>query len=168
MPDARSLREGDAGTVFVSSRSAGKVYAIVEKDGKRQTKTMPTSSKCRTASRFTRGALYVATMTSILRFDDIEKRLDPPKPVTVYDQLPDNRAHGWRYIAIGPDRKLYVGVGAPCNICLPPPGFAQIRRMNLDGSGVEVVTGGAQHGRLRFRSEGRQPLVHRQRPRLDG
>ena len=146
VPDARSLREGDAGTVFVSSRSAGKVYAIVEKDGKRQVKTIADKLEMPNGIAFQKGALYVATMTSILRFDDIEQRLDdPPRPVMVYDQLPDKRAHGWRYIAIGPDRKLYVGIGAPCNICMPPPGFAQIRRMNLDGSGVEVVAEGVRN-----------------------
>jgi len=146
VPNARSLSEGDAGTVFVGTRSAGKVYAIVEKDGRRQVKTIAAGLEMPNGIAFHNGALYVATMTSILRFDAIEKRLDePPRPVMVYDQLPDRRAHGWRYIAIGPDRKLYVGVGAPCNICLPPPGFAQIRRMNLDGSGVEVVAEGVRN-----------------------
>ncbi len=146
VPDARSLREGDAGTVFVSSRSAGKVHAIVEKDGRRQVKTIAAGLEMPNGIAFHKGALYVATMTMILRFDAIEQRLDdPPKPVTVYDQLPDKRAHGWRYLAIGPDRKLYVGIGAPCNICLPPPGFAQIRRMNLDGSGIDVVAEGVRN-----------------------
>lgn len=146
VPDARSLREGDQGTVFVSSRSAGKVYAIVEKDGKRQVKTIAGKLDMPNGIAFHKGSLYVATMTTIMRYDDIENRLDkPPAPVTIYDKLPDKRAHGWRYIAIGPDDKLYVGIGAPCNICLPPPGFAQIRRMKLDGSDVEVVAAGVRN-----------------------
>ena len=146
VPDARSLREGEQGTVFVSSRSAGKVYAIVDKEGRRQVKTIADKLDMPNGIAFHKGSLYVATITTIMRYDDIEKRLDaPPAPVTIYDKLPDRRAHGWRYIAIGPDNKLYVGVGAPCNICLPPPDFAQIRRMNLDGSDVEVVATGVRN-----------------------
>lgn len=144
--DARSLREGDRGTVFVSSRSAGRVVAIVENDGRQQVKTIAEGLVMPNGIAFHKGALYVATVTTILRFDDIENRLDrPPAPVTVYDQLPNRREHGWRYIAIGPDAKLYIGVGAPCNICEPAPGFAQIRRMNLDGSGMEIVADGVRN-----------------------
>lgn len=146
VPDARSLREGEKGTVFVSSRSAGKVYAIVNRDGRRQVKTIAEKLDMPNGIAFHKSSLYVATMTTITRYDDIENRLDaPPAPVMIHDKLPDKRAHGWRFIAIGPDDKLYVGVGAPCNICLPPPGFAQIRRMNLDGSGVEVVAKGVRN-----------------------
>ncbi|MEO8122824.1 MAG: PQQ-dependent sugar dehydrogenase [Burkholderiales bacterium] len=146
VPDARSLREGEQGTVFVSSRTAGKVYAIVEKDGRRQVMTIAEKLDMPNGIAFHKGSLYVATVTTITRYDGIENRLDkPPAPVTIYDKLPDKRQHGWRFVAIGPDDKLYVGVGAPCNICLPPPGFAQIRRMNLDGSGVEVVAEGVRN-----------------------
>ncbi len=144
--NARSLREGDNGTVFVSSRSAGKVYAIVDRDGKRQVKTIADKLDMPNGIAFHKGSLYVATNTEIARYDDIENRLDrPPTPVTIYDKLPDKREHGWRFIAIGPDNKLYVPVGAPCNVCAPPPGFAQIRRMNLDGSGVELVAEGVRN-----------------------
>ncbi|HEX7385094.1 MAG TPA: PQQ-dependent sugar dehydrogenase [Burkholderiaceae bacterium] len=144
--DARSLREGRQGTVFVSSRSAGKVYAIVEKDGRRQVKTIADKLDMPNGIAFHDGALYVATITTITRYDDIENRLDaPPAPVTIDVKLPDKRAHGWRYIGIGPDARLYVAVGAPCNICLPPPGFAQIRRMKLDGSAAEVVASGVRN-----------------------
>ena len=144
--DARSLREGRQGTVFVSSRSAGKVYAIVEKDGRRQVTTIADKLDMPNGIAFHDGALYVATITTITRYDDIENRLDaPPAPVTIDVKLPDKRAHGWRYIGIGPDARLYVAVGAPCNICLPPPGFAQIRRMKLDGSAAEVVASGVRN-----------------------
>lgn len=145
--DARSLREGERGTVFVSSRFVGgKIYAIVEKDGKRQVKIVASGLNVPNGIALHNGALYVATISEITRYDDIESRLDnPPRPVTVYDKLPGDRSHGWKFIAIGPDNKLYVPVGAPCNVCEPPPGFAQIRRMNLDGSGVEVVAEGVRN-----------------------
>ena len=63
----------------------------------------------------------------------------------IYDNLPKDEPHGWKFIGIGPDNKLYIPVGAPCNICLPPDTHAQIRRINLDGSGMEVVARGVRN-----------------------
>src|SRR5205823_10156635 len=85
------------------------------------------------------GALYVATTSQILRFDDIEAHLDaPPAPVIVHDKLPNpDQGHTWKFIAFGPDDMLYVSVGAPCNICAPPAMTAAILRMKPDGSGTE-------------------------------
>ena len=95
---------------------------------------------------FSKGALYVATPKDITRYDAIEANLDkPPAPVMVYDKLPGDIPHGWKYIRVGPDGKLYVAVGAPCNICVPSDKYAQIRRINLDGSGEEVVARGVRN-----------------------
>jgi glucose/arabinose dehydrogenase len=63
----------------------------------------------------------------------------------IYSDLPRDETHGWRYLAVGPDNKLYFSVGAPCNNCLPPNAHGQIRRINLDGSGAEVVARGIRH-----------------------
>jgi glucose/arabinose dehydrogenase len=144
--NARTLRLGDKGTVFVGNRLLDKVYAIVEKDGKRETKVIASGLDRPNGLAFHKGALYVAEGTRITRYDNIEDKLaDPPKPVVVYDDLPNHQSHGWRYIGIGPDEKLYVNVGAPCNICEPPAVNAQIRRLNLDGSGAEVVARGVRN-----------------------
>jgi glucose/arabinose dehydrogenase len=144
--NARTLRLGDKGTVFVSNRLLDKVYAIVEKDGKRETKVIASGLDRPNGLAFHKGALYIAEGTRITRLDNIEDNLaDPPKPVVVYDDLPNHVSHGWRYIGIGPDNKLYINVGAPCNICEPPAVNAQIRRFNLDGSGVEVVALGVRN-----------------------
>ena len=96
---------------------------------------------------FHKGSLYVATPKDITRYDDIEAKLDnPPAPVMVTDKLPGDVPHGWKFIKIGPDGKLYVPVGANCNICEPDPEkYAQIRRMNLDGSGMEIVARGVRN-----------------------
>ena len=105
-----------------------------------------------------------------VRYDNIEANLDkPPKPVVV-TQLPTEQHHGWRYIAFGPDDKLYVAIGAPCNVCdKGDEGYAQILRMNPDGSGRELVAQGrAQLRGLHVAAEVEQALVHRQRPRRDG
>ena len=145
--DARGLREGDKGTVFVSSLFvAGKIYAITNKGGKREVKTIAEKLMLPNGIEFYKGSLYVATPKDITRYDKIEDNLDnPPKPVMVYDKLPGDIPHGWKFIKIGPDGKLYVPVGAPCNICEPPATHAQIRRINLDGSGEEVVARGVRN-----------------------
>ncbi|HXJ78963.1 MAG TPA: PQQ-dependent sugar dehydrogenase [Candidatus Methylomirabilis sp.] len=145
--DARGLRQGDKGTVFVSSNFvAAKIYAVVEKGGKREVKTIAEKLMLPNGIEFYKGALYVATPKAITRYDDIENTLDKPRdPVLVYDKLPGVVPHGWKFIKIGPDGKLYVPVGAPCNICLPSDDYAQIRRINLDGSGMEVVARGVRN-----------------------
>src|SRR5262245_59878330 len=145
--DARGLGQGDQGTIFVSSNFVGaKIYAVVEKGGKREVKTIAEKLMLPNGIEFYRGALYVATPKAITRYDDIENTLDKPRdPVVVYDQLPGVVPHGWKFIKIGPDGKLYVPVGAPCNICDAGDQYAQIRRINLDGSGMEVVARGVRN-----------------------
>jgi glucose/arabinose dehydrogenase len=144
--NARSLRVGDKGTVFVSNRQLDKVYAIVEKEGKRETKVISSGLDRPNGLAFLNGTLYIGEGTKISKLEKIEDQLDnPPKPVVIYDDLPNHQSHGWKFIAIGPDNKLYINVGAPCNICIPPEENAQIRRINLDGSGAEAFARGVRN-----------------------
>ncbi len=146
--DARGMRQGDQGTVFVSSLFvAGKIYAVTDKGGKREVKTIADKLFLPNGIEFYKGALYVATPKDITRYDNIEANLDnPPKPVMVYDKLPGDVPHGWKFIKIGPDGKLYVPIGAPCNICEPDRDkYTRIIRMNLDGTGVETVVRGMRN-----------------------
>ena len=145
--DARGLRLGDKGTVFVSSLFvAGKIYAVTDKGGKREVKTIAEKLFLPNGIEFYKGALYVATPKDITRYDNIEASLDkPPAPVMVYDKLPGDVPHGWKYIRIGPDGKLYVPTGAPCNICARDDKHMHIKRMNLDGSGEEIVATGVRN-----------------------
>ncbi len=168
--DARGLRQGDQGTVFVSSMSvAGKIYAVVDKGERREVKTIADGLFMPNGIEFYGGSLFVATPKDITRYDRIESRLDdPPAPVMVYDRLPGQMAHGGRFIKMGPDGKLYVSIGAPCNVCEPGPDVAKIIRMNPDGSGVETVASGVRNtvgfdfdpttGDLWFTSNGRDWL----------
>ena len=96
---------------------------------------------------FRKGSLYVAEVNRILRYDGIENRLgNPPEPVVVNDKLPSDKHHGWKFIAFGPDDKLYVPVGAPCNICEKENEiYASLSRMNPDGSGLEVYASGIRN-----------------------
>ena len=141
--NARTLRQGDKGTVFVGSRLLDKVYAIVDKGEKREVKPIYSGLYRPNGLAFKDGALYIAELSRISKVEKIEDNLDnPPKPVVIYDDLPKDETHGWKFLTIGPDDKLYFQVGAPCNICMPSPAHAQIRRINLDGSGAEVVARG--------------------------
>jgi glucose/arabinose dehydrogenase len=145
--DARGLRRGDKGTIFVSSLFvAGKIYAITEKGGKREVKTILTGLELPSGIEFRKGALYVATPKQITRYDNIEDNLDkPPQPVVIYDKLPGDIPHGWKFLRFGPDGKLYVPVGTPCNICAESERHALIFRINADGSGMEVVARGVRN-----------------------
>jgi glucose/arabinose dehydrogenase len=145
--DARMMREGDKGTLFVSSLFvANKVYAVTGPAGRREVKVVLDDTPLPNGVEFRDGALYVATPKQILRLDGVEDRLDsPPKPVVVYDRFPSASQHGWKVLRFGPDGKLYVPVGAPCNICEPDKDHARIFRMNADGTGLETVAWGVRN-----------------------
>src|SRR5674476_530830 len=144
--NARSLRIGDKGTVFVGTRFGNKVTAVVKKDGKTELKTVASGLYRPNGLAFHNGTLYIAELSQISKIDNVESVLDnPPKPTVIYSDLPKDEAHGWKFIAIGPDNKLYIPVGQPGNNVLHDKDHGQIRRINLDGSGAEVVALGVRH-----------------------
>ena len=148
--NARSMALGPRGTVFVGSQRAGKVHAVIDRDGDhRAERVVVVASGLDQPNGIAMrdGALYVATTSRILRFDDIERQLDsPPTPVVVRDSLPNpDRGHTWKFIAFGPDDLLYMSVGAPCNVCLSEPMVSTILRMKPDGSDLEVFAEGVRN-----------------------
>ena len=148
-PGARTMVQGDKGTLFMGTRIIGRVYAITEKDGKREAKVLLQGLTQPNGLAFKDGSLYVFAINRVLRYDNIEDKLDNPgNPVELTDKfnLPDTVHHNWKYVAFGPDGKLYVQVGANCNICELNPGIhAQIRRYNADGSDMEIVARGVRN-----------------------
>ena len=147
---ARSLARGERGTLFIGSRSEGRVYAVVDIDGdfhadKRFIIARGLNSPNGVA--FRNGSLYVAEINRILRYDHIEDNLNsPPSPVVINDSFPRDTHHGWKFIRFGPDGYLYVPVGAPCNICeSTDPRYASIMRMRADGSGLELFAKGVRN-----------------------
>lgn len=148
--NARSMALSPNGTLFVGTRKKGNVYAIRDTDGDYKADEIHTLAKglnMPNGVAFKDGSLYVAEVSKILRYDDIENRLsDPPKPKVVYDKYPTESHHGWKYIAFGPDGKLYIPVGAPCNICESEDEvFNTITRINPDGSSFEIVQKGIRN-----------------------
>jgi glucose/arabinose dehydrogenase len=170
VPGARSMALSPNGTLFVGTRDEGKVYAITSKDGKKADEVITIASGLYLPNgvAFRNGSLYVAEVSRILRYDDIESHLrDPPKPVVVSDAFPSDEWHGWKFIRFGPDGKLYVPVGAPCNVCEVNDPYATIMRMDPDGSGLEVYARGVRNtvgfdwdseGKLWFTDNGRDYL----------
>lgn len=183
----RSMVRSPNGTLFVGSREdvqrlargaspeAGKVYAVVDTDQDHRADEIITIAEGLNAPNgvaFNDGALYVAEISRILRYDDIEAQLrNPPEPVVVIDTLPTDWMHGWKFIAFSPDGKLYVPVGAPCNVCdreADEPRYSTILRMNPDGSELEIVARGVRNsvgfdfhprtGELWFTNNGRDML----------
>jgi glucose/arabinose dehydrogenase len=149
VPNARSMTLSPAGTLFVGTRNGDKVYAL--RDNNQDHKpdrviTVASGLDTPNGVAVRNGSLFVAERTRILRYDNIEANLDnPPEPVVVYTGFPTG-GHDWKYIAFGPDDKLYVPVGAPCNVCNPEdPIFSTIMRMNPDGSSLEVFAAGVRN-----------------------
>jgi glucose/arabinose dehydrogenase len=144
---ARSMALGEKGTLFVGSMGAGNVYAVAN-DGRKATHvdTIASGLNVPNGVAVKDGALYVAEISRVLRYDAIETRLPrPPEPAVVYDKYPRDGHHGWKFIRFGPDGWLYVPVGAPCNICDPKPPYASITRLKPDGSAMEVYARGIRN-----------------------
>lgn len=145
LPNARSMAWGSKGTLFVGTRGVGSVYAVVDKGGKREVKVIAKGLAQPSGVAFKAGALYVAEIPRILKYEGIEDRLDnPPAPKVVYE-LPKVAHHNWRFLIFGPDGKLYFNMGAPCNICMPPDTHANISRINPDGTGFEYYARGVRN-----------------------
>ncbi|HUG53027.1 MAG TPA: PQQ-dependent sugar dehydrogenase [Vicinamibacteria bacterium] len=149
VPGARSLTLGAKGTVFVGTRE-GRVYAVVDRDqdgAADQVFTIARGLAMPNGVAFRKGALYVAEIGRVLRYDAIEDHLPaPPAPVPVVEGLPTERHHGWKFIAFGPDDLLYVPVGAPCNVCeSSDPRFASILRFHPDGTPVGPMARGVRN-----------------------
>ena len=148
MPGARMMTRGDKGTIFIGTRVIGKVYAVTDKGGKREHKVIAEGLKQPNGVAFKNGALYVISIDQALRFDGIEDKLDAPQPTDISEaiKLPPSTHHNWKFAAVGPDNKLYISIGVPCNICEIDTGkYGLIRRQNLDGSNIEIVARGVRN-----------------------
>ena len=156
--NARSMTVSPSGTIFVGNRKSDNVFALIDenKDGKVDKKYLITDKlkNMPNGVAFHEGDLYVAEVNKIWVFKDIENKLElidengfyPEDPILITDDFPSDKHHGWKYIAIGPDNKLYVPVGAPCNICESRDEiYSTITRMDLDGSNREIYARGVRN-----------------------
>jgi glucose/arabinose dehydrogenase len=149
IPKARELALGSKGTVFVGSLDAGKVYALTDSTGDGhadKVRVVASGLKLPSGVAFHGGDLYIGALSHVYVLRDIEHHLDtPPKLETITDKLPDDTHHGWKFIAFGPDDRLYVAVGAPCNVCEPDAEHARLLSMKADGSDWRDVASGIRN-----------------------
>jgi glucose/arabinose dehydrogenase len=149
VPAARSMVMSPSGTLFVGTQRPGFVYAVKDTDGDHiadKKWIIASGMNNPNGVAIKNGNLYVAEISKVTKFDDIENHLDNPgKGTVIYDQFPTEWPHGWKYIAFGPDGKLYVPVGAPFNIGIPDEKHASIFRMNDDGTGIEKFASGVRN-----------------------
>ena len=148
--NARSMTLSPNGTLFVGTRQAGSVYAILDTDRDYQADEVIVVARnlnMPNGVAFKGGDLYVAELNRVLRYDKIENRLrNPPNPAVVNDGFPADPHHGWKFIRFGPDNRLYVPVGAPCNVCeREDQRYASIMRMQPDGSELEIFAHGVRN-----------------------
>lgn len=146
MPGARAMARGEKGKIYLGTRGIGRVYEVTDEGTRRTTRVVVDKLVQPAGVAMQGGTLYVMAINKVLRFDGIEGN-PGVAPVDLTDKfdLPPEQHHNWKYIAFGPDGKLYVPFGAPCNICEPPKEYAQIRRYNADGSGKEVIATGVRN-----------------------
>jgi glucose/arabinose dehydrogenase len=147
VPAARQMAWGDKGTLFVGSWfGVGKVFAVTDKGGKRDVKTVIKGLTVPTGVAFRDGSLYVVDINKIYKYDNAEASLDNmPKATIVYDDMPPYVPHGWKYLVFDKNGWLYVPFGPPCNICLPPTSTAQIRHVNPANGLAETVALGVRN-----------------------
>ncbi|MEM7551010.1 MAG: sorbosone dehydrogenase family protein [Bacteroidota bacterium] len=148
--NARSMAMSPNGTIFVGNRQSDKVYALqdTDQDGKADQKfIIDEGLRSPNGVAFRNGDLYVAEISRILKYPAIEENLDtPPEPVVIKDDYPKDGHHGWKFIAFGPDDRLYVPVGAPCNICESANEvYASITSIKPDGSDMKVFAEGVRN-----------------------
>jgi glucose/arabinose dehydrogenase len=146
MPGARAMVRGDNGKIYVGTRGIGRVYELTDANGQRTNRVVASGLNQPAGVAFRNGSLYVMAIDKVLRYDGIEANpAAAPVDMTTAFNLPPLQHHNWKYIRFGPDGKLYVPFGAPCNICEPTAEYAQIRRYNADGSGMEVIARGVRN-----------------------
>lgn len=150
VPNARQLALGSNGIVYAGSRQEGNVYAIIDKNNDHvadNVYTIASDMRMPSGIAYHEGSLYVAAVSKIWRYDDIDNQIqNPPEPVKITDSYPTDGHHGWKFISFGPDGKLYVPVGAPCNICNREKDiYASITRINSKGSKREIIAHGVRN-----------------------
>jgi glucose/arabinose dehydrogenase len=150
VPNARTLTLGKNGVIYIGTRSEGAVYAIKDtnNDGFADKRYLIAEDLYMpNGVAYKDGHLFVAEVDKIIRFSDIDNHLEqPPKATVVFNKLPSDKHHGWKYLRFGPDGKLYTAIGAPCNICLPEKKiYTSLVRLNADGSEFEILARGIRN-----------------------
>lgn len=150
LEDARSMALGDDGTIYIGTRDAGNVYAIQDRNGDGvadESRVLVKDLVLPNGLAFVQGSLYIADMTGIRRVTTEKLQSSSPViPETLFEGFPAKKHHGWKYLKAGPDGKLYLAVGVPCNICKPEdPYEGRLLRMDPSNPKPEVLAEGLRN-----------------------
>ena len=146
---ARSLTKSRDGVIYIGTRKEGVVYALYDSNGDTipdKTQVVISELNSPNGVAYHNKDLYIAEIDRVIVLRNIDENFrNSPKYEIVIKQLPNSEHHGWRYLKVGPDSKLYLSIGAPCNVCELNYPFGSIARMNLDGSDFEVIATGIRN-----------------------
>ncbi len=183
--NARQLAVSENGVVYVGSRKAGNVYALLDdnKDGQADRQVLIASGlEMPSGLAYKDGSLYVAEVSRILKFADIDRLLDKAKQEVIYDKFPSDRHHGWKVLGFTPAGELIVPVGVPCNICAENEKYGRLFALNLETKQLRTLAQGVRNsvgfdyhpdsGKLWFSDNGRDMMGDDMPPceinRIDG
>jgi len=119
VPGARTLVSvPELGLIYIGSRRGNAIHAIRNDGNDREVFKAAGGFKVPNGIAWKDGWLYVAEQHRLVRLPALsDGTLDTSRTEVLFDKLPDDSWHGWRYAAFGPDGALYVAIGAPCNVC---------------------------------------------------
>src|SRR5262245_1057714 len=112
----RAMARGASGKIYIGTRGIGRVYEVTDNGSTRSSRVVVDKLTQPAGVAMRDGSLYVFAIDKVLRFDGIEANPSvQPVDMTTAFRLPPEQHHNWKYVAFGPDGKLYVPFGAPCN-----------------------------------------------------
>ena len=148
VPNARQMALTAKGTLIVGSRGAGTVHALQDRDSDgfyEKKQLLADNLNMPSGLTVMDGDLYIAAVSQILKIQDIEQNLSQPVTELIYDQLPEETHHGWKYLTHRNGR-LYFNIGAPCNICLrEDKRFATIAALEPASGKLQLIANGVRN-----------------------
>lgn len=175
LTNPRQLALSESGIVYAGSFRAGNLYGVIDanSDGSAdKVVTIDHDLTLPTGIAIQDGDLYVGAVDKLLVYQNIDQTFESsPEPFVLYDELPEETHHGWKYLGFSPEDQLFFNVGAPCNVCEKEnPWFATIMSLDLNreplkpeifASGVRNTVGFSWHpgtDELWFTDNGRDLL----------
>jgi len=146
--NARQIAVSKKGIVYAGSRKAGNVYALIDhnSDGVADKKmviaeglNMPSGLAIKD------GDLYVGEVHRIIRFKNVDTQLKDPKFDVVYNALPSDRHHGWKFLRFAPTGELIIPVGVPCNICAEDERYGRIFALDVETKQIKTIAQGVRN-----------------------
>lgn len=149
VPNARQMALTAQGTLIIGTRRDGRVYAIQNAltTDKPSVVELFSGLSMPSGVAIDQANLYIGALNEIILVPNIDQNIVAnPSHRVITDTLPDKGMHGWKYLKFGPNGKLYVPVGAPCNVCLSEDArFASILQMDPATGSTQIWAHGIRN-----------------------